>query len=1195
MTEPILILSGGVLSPGPGGGATDLVVYPKDKYGNFLQPFDPSLLEVTQYTDPNSLEEQTIPSSFERIANGYQSSITRPFAACTLSVTYPGQPALSAQCAVMIQAQESVFSLSNSVINRPSTIGCLLPGLVELLPRDQYNEPRYGRNAAPLLRVNFMNLGSGAEPLYDADHGFVLRNDRLLLPFSLPEAGEYCLSIFEGPNDTVTPSKVDILGVNRLDSKKCTASGDGLCSGILGEQVSVMIELMDQSGAPYVPNLQDPEYLDLSIIMASDAGAQQANIPFSIHADKVSAYYQRPTTASLYSIMIYIGTDLLENAPFDLQSLALPPTISIENSRFEIWGPHEKDLLPEATIAVGDQVKGKVTTYDSNGGIWSLPESDGSPRFQVLWPNGFTFASLSDDGDGSYSFQATAYPQIANSDTNPFEISVTAANDVSKNVSGSPLSFNVKPARRLNSITAYGSGLLQCQGQESMIRVWGKDQYTATYDIDLGTNCKILVVHDGVAVPLIGASTRDALTYQQPAANPVPILVVIRPLNPLNLSSDLLFKECMYLVPSGDPTFSDPSKGFLLWNVLSQTGISVATLYAVDQNGNRRFQGGDLIQATSIADAAVTVFLSIVDNLDGSYTLDFVLPPSALTPPSHMATTPPSGFEVSINGLPLGTSPFRFPLNYAALSSIKVSGAGLSTATRGSQATFTIACLDSSGALTTGDFYSASAYLLQTGTDTPRFVSCDIRPMVGGQLVVTYTVPITLDTGTYNCHIFVNTEPVASSPTQVVVLKEDPLDDIDQAWKVTNWQCNWDPDPKDWKIENDVGWMMSVQQPNHTSLRAPKKSESNGLNWSYVLQLPQDDALLQGGFLFSFDLAVECTGSVGFKPYFPPDYLPQNGMISADWKGNGGATDSGSLRWSQSQGVGPTGTGGIFRLLDRVQDRLDVNATSPSSISFFYLPSTAWKAYSLYVFQAGQFICQYTWPFATDPPTWPFLGFSILLEDDSQPQIDISNITTVPTHFRPNPATVTISPTELPFSAPWISKFASNENELGRFTPQGLVVSGSDPARRSALHFTQPPTSTFGYRITVYEFTVHTYHDYGPQTNDKPDRPLLIGGISFEGFIWAAGTGRWVDQDSISTSLDLGEANIVIGGGELNTVVVLAGQKCVTVYSNGAFAFTQTRRGGQAIDGYESDARLVFRWTDAVLLSMRAWPGLTLR
>ena len=47
LTTPSLVVGETLLSPGPRGQNVNLVVYPKDKFRNYLQPFDSSQLKLS--------------------------------------------------------------------------------------------------------------------------------------------------------------------------------------------------------------------------------------------------------------------------------------------------------------------------------------------------------------------------------------------------------------------------------------------------------------------------------------------------------------------------------------------------------------------------------------------------------------------------------------------------------------------------------------------------------------------------------------------------------------------------------------------------------------------------------------------------------------------------------------------------------------------------------------------------------------------------------------------------------------------------------------------------------------------------------------------------------------------------------------------------------------------------------------------
>ena len=332
--QPSLVLGGSLLSPGPIEMA-DLQVYPKDKFGNHLQTFDPSQL-VVRYQQVNL---QGIPNSWQGISvtwttilNGYQAQVGRPVVSCLMEVQYQGDPALESSFQYTNQPDPSIFVLQESLLDCPSTISCMSQGLIVFTPKDQYFQPRLGLHASPPLQIKFVNLSvNGRPPVYDADKGFAIRNDCLLLAFSLIEPGDYQITLTDAQGSL---GPMTIHGFNAIDPDQCVAYGAGLCSGKVGEQVSLFVALVDQNGSSYTPTAN--EQLDVLIVL-SVPSQNDVVLSWSCSADVITAFYTRPATVCTYSLFVSVNHGLITDEAIQVEAMNDAPLVAVGGSECRFW------------------------------------------------------------------------------------------------------------------------------------------------------------------------------------------------------------------------------------------------------------------------------------------------------------------------------------------------------------------------------------------------------------------------------------------------------------------------------------------------------------------------------------------------------------------------------------------------------------------------------------------------------------------------------------------------------------------------------------------------------------------------------------------------------------------------------------------------------------------------------------------
>lgn len=1269
------------MSPGPGGESVNLLVYPKDQYQNPLHPFDTSQLKLYVILSDGTL--QGVAVIWSPVSFGVQTTLPRPSQAMPMAVKYLGSnPPLEADFQNDIQAQSSVFSLANSDVTYPQSISCLSQGLVKLTPKDQYGQPRLGVGAAPPLNFTFTNQGSGPAPSYDASKGFSVRNDCLLLPFSLISTGTYELTIAV-PYDTQGQSRNFLItAVNALSPNQCRAQGPGLCSGSPGEQVALYVYLKDQNRNPYNPGPNENPNITI-VLSRPEATASDTVLPFSITADVLTSYYLRPFPGK-YQILITINDVLLGGAPFSILSTLATVGPSIANSTFTVWSVNQAHVQPSGSMAVGDQLQGLITVYDNQSQRYYQPLDQ--DLFNVVWPASpsvFTPGPVVDNGDGTYTFSAACVEIDLNA---VLSLSVSSGRNPQLSCRGSPLNITVSPMRRFSKLVAYGSGLEEGHDQTGNIILRGFDQYGVDWPVNIGTNCKLSVVQDGYICTY--SFTSNTARYQLPSSGAPPILVLLKEIIPTGITKSSL-KPQLFLVPFGNPPVTEATQCYVVWNSLVQNDISTATLYAVDNNGERRRQGGDFVQTLPLPNTPMILTTSIKDNQDGSYTIDMMMPSAAF-----VFQTPAPALQISVNGQPIQATPFLFPMSPLPMVSTRLDGSGLTSAKIGHQAAFTISCLSSDGQLSSTGFYNASSYLVQSDSDAPKYISCNTSSMNSGTIEVTYTVPSDMDAGTYQCYVFVNSEQTWQSPTTVDVTNDTAVYDIGN-YKIESRGGQWSIDSNTTTL-----WAIDNSNSSITVLKTQTGSAA-GATSTFALNIPvTDDCFQGGGFMFTFDITIDSMAPIKVSPFSQP-----TNPVTMTWI-NPTPDDHGNV--DNNQSAIEWDVNGVAITVPR-PERLKITPTDAATICYHYMTSKDQSQYLIYIFQAGQLITQGSWPRTSDASSLPTLGLQIQRFSPHGCTIGIANVTTVPTAFCPIPrqtatadsfqigyepakaidgdastfwhseysptlvplphsivinlhakcpvnglqytprqdftlgpglgingrvgqysirlsldgqnwdapcangsfvddsstktvnftstiarfiqltatteagnrgpwtsaAEITIfyapiSGADIVFSQPWSVNYVLTPSNAGAYLNRGMLIYGND-APTTTCTMTQNPVPECGCSVAVYSFKATKIYEFAGLSPTP--------GMYFQGPYWNPQSGRWVNWNAASME-DIGPSNLKVDSDAVNTVMVVAGQSCVTIFSNGVFQFSATTAyGGQPISTL-SPAQILSWWTD---------------
>ena len=401
--------------------------------------------------------------------------------------------------------------------------------------------------------------------------------------------------------------------------------------------------------------------------------------------------------------------------------------------------------------------------------------------------------------------------------------------------------LNISPARRFSAIDAYGSGLERGRDLIGTVTVRGYDQYGSSWQPILDTNWKVQLIHDGKTYPHLRSSS-NSFTYQMPHDGT--ILVLLSPIPRF----DTMFKPQALVVTFGDSLPTNPSRCNVSWSKIVQGDTSVATVFAADSNGKRRFRGGDIIQTSSKPGAPLIFTTDIEDNLDGTYIVKVVLPDAAFT-----ASDPAPELQFFVNGALVHSVLFKPPLTPLLAVSATTEGPGLTSAVVGKDATFNINIHDADGHLTSTGYFNATVYLVQTNVNVPKYLEASVGNNRSGVIPILYNVSSEMGAGSYQLYVYINDKQVETSPSNIDV-RVGSIDDIDEACQITSWTLGRPQEA--WDMEDALNlWSNKIEDSlvTLTASTGTPVTATDSITWKLKLptvsQLPNFYALYRQRYL----------------------------------------------------------------------------------------------------------------------------------------------------------------------------------------------------------------------------------------------------------------------------------------------------------------------------------------------------------
>ena len=761
--SPYLILGGDALNAG--AGPCYLIVYPKDGTGRPWAELDPKKLKVTHYEVPLTITDWTSWNS------GWRTTYRRPSTSrlTPFVIYYFGEPRLDAIYFIEDKTPPSSFSLQNSIMSfEPNPVLCSSRSILVFIPRDQYGKKLKGRDGRDgfldpgHLTITVTNkLPGGSEPVYNKKKGLIGRNNCLLLPFLIKEAGSYIATIF----DHYTFNKRDFNFVV-IDPYQCLVWGPGACSSKPGSDVEFWVKLRQGDGSDYFLPADSPIKIDVLIEAGSDILLVK-QLPYASQA--ITASYSAPADGVDYTLELSMNGVALAGGAIPMRARTSEPVVDASAATLDLWSMNNiisPDPVPsgQGTIAQDDNVRGQIVLYERIGKDeyyrWRQARSG---VFKYQWPDNFKGPKLGEQPDGVYLIRATAGKTGSES-----SMSVTAADSESVvHCRGSPCPVNIQPQRQLSRVVAYGTGLCSGYDEEGVIRIKGYDQYGAPWPVNVKTDCQIIINHKNKQISwLVDDHGQDTITFRKPARSiGDTYMATIDPTTAIPA-----FPEDIRLVSLADHANSDPTKSFVQWKSLKKRAISVANIFISDQLGQQYRQGGDdlVIQGVKNTAPAVTP-ISVTDNDDGTYTLQFILPDEAFAAydKAVVASDSPQ-LSITLGGVPIIGSPFSFPPSDRQMLHVHIVEDDYYVANGNEEKTFTLVCTDKQGYITDLGLHSYGAFATLANRELGKlepFIDC-VSENKGGKISIRYTVPDGADKA-YKLHIWVNNEEIQDKPAVI--------------------------------------------------------------------------------------------------------------------------------------------------------------------------------------------------------------------------------------------------------------------------------------------------------------------------------------------------------------------------------------------------------------------------------------------
>lgn len=604
----------------------------------------------------------------------------------------------------------SSFSLQKSDLSFESTPAvCNFQNLLILTPRDQYRDAMVGRDGRDgfldpaRLTITLKNkLPGGSEPIYDRKKQFVRRLNCLLLPFVIEEAGSYTATISD---HYVFNNRV--LEFTVIDPAQCLVWGPGACSSKPEDIVDFWVKLQQGDGSNYFPPADSPIKIDVLVTTGTDVLLVK-QLLYTDHS--INASYAAPSVGVSYSLDLSMNGVPLARGSILMRALSSEPQVDARAATLDLWST--KSLVSShlgqsrpGVIAENDEIEGQIVLYERSENDEFYRWRQERPHVvKIQWPNNSENIDIKARSDGAYPFHAKAGKWGSES-----EMSVTAADGESaEHCRGSPCPIRVQPRRQLSQVVPNGTGLCSGYDEKGVIRIKGYDQYGALWPVTVNNNCQIMINYKNKQITwTIDEQDADTITFRKPArAMGETYLVTIGPKTAVPG-----FPEVARLVSLADRAVADPPKTFVSWKTLRKRAVSVAEVFVSDQLGQQYCQGGDDLVIQGVKSTAPVTPMSVHDNDDGKYTLQFILPDEAF---DEYGTTLTAGdhpqLSITLNGIPILGSPFSFPPSDKQMVRAHIVEDDYYTAYANKERIFTLRCIDKHGITTDRGLHSYGAF-----------------------------------------------------------------------------------------------------------------------------------------------------------------------------------------------------------------------------------------------------------------------------------------------------------------------------------------------------------------------------------------------------------------------------------------------------------------------------------------------------
>ncbi|KAH8144674.1 uncharacterized protein LAJ45_11335 [Morchella importuna] len=577
----------------------ELYIYPVD----YKKKDGPGELQVqiipnTILGDEEAIKAVPVINSFTAIENGWSCTYTRPatLGDYQIRVGTPGD-LHDFDCAVTetpsLLGPQSRLEAHGPVISRR--------GYAYIFPKDTASRARFGhKEDSAAFAISMGYEKPELQELHPEGVAVAVNwlNDSIKLSFEPPTAGTYQLSVkLDGVEIEGSPATVEVHSAG--DPTYSIAYGEGLCSGVADQETGFSVVVHDQFNAILTAVEEDT---CVAFLEGAGEDGQDLKLPAAVDAASghVTFKYTRPKED--YDLRILVNERPLDMSPITLKVTAEAAVSTTNKSGFTLpLPPYHAETIYIATIEAHDQFgeRFRASTGNATNLAVTIKKWDSSEAATTM--------QLVDHLDGSYDVslrfeEAGRWKVCCDVPTTVHEegMAIITTHE-----------FMVFPPVALTNARCYGTGLSSGLTGAASFNVRGLDQAGKNFPIveNDEADFQVLLQH-GVPAEL---TVRDGVLHIDYIRPETDNIIAVLYKGQHVSGSPFLVPTAATAVPS-----IDPQRCVLTSNLDKVGELFTALLVAIDTDGRRMFTGGHKVLATSKTDTVV----DIVDRGDGTYAIE---------------------------------------------------------------------------------------------------------------------------------------------------------------------------------------------------------------------------------------------------------------------------------------------------------------------------------------------------------------------------------------------------------------------------------------------------------------------------------------------------------------------------------------------------------------------------------------------